>query len=359
MASPNPGGSVYKRGECEEGDIFTIWNAVIDKVNDERQNQPSLPEDTECDPLDPIDCAEENHVWTKDDVQAVHDAIDEMCPYDWDDIPDYWKKEIIDEIEEALNRDYGGWGDEDDECCFKKCQAEDERVSLFLNEQSCSAVLLQWECGQWPGPCYNYKGDPNGNFDWYSAALGIPGYDSGVGGSISIKFSYMKDGAITSTHWLQTLMFRCDGEGFKSHTPPTYPLSYSEYGQLDACFYCGDYQPAGFWIWMYCGYCIIGYDPRHCGQCCEEAPVYLIDPTCDCPFNEGWVASNCTTYQAYLDDCAAHSYAQWWYADKIASEEFHGEGAPCRKCCSDGEGFCPYDCPGDPACGDGGEEGEG
>lgn len=356
MANPNPGGNVYKRGECEEGDIFTAWNAVISKVNEDRENPP---EDSDCDPLDPIDCVEEDHIWTKEDIQAVHDAIDEMCPFDWEDVPDYWKKEIIDEIEEALDRDWGGWGDEEECCSQGKCQGEDERISLFLNNQSCSAVLMQWECGQWPGPCDDYKGTPNGQFDWYSAGLGVPGYDPGIGGWIWIKFSHMKDGAITSTKWLKYLKFRCDGEGFQDHSAPSYPLSYSDYGQRDSCYYCGGYQPSGFYIWWSCSYCLIGYDPNHCGRCCVEIPVYEEDPTCDCSFDQGWIESNCAAFQATLDDCAAHTYAQWWYADKACSSIYHGEGYKCPKCCSDGDGWCPYDCPGDPACGEDGGGGGG
>lgn len=110
MANPNPGGNVYKR---EGGDAHEAWNAMISRVNDDRANPP---EDTDCEPLDPIDSVDPDHVWTIQDVEDVRSAIDEMCPFTWTEELEYWHDDIISELEEALDREWGGWGDEE-ECC--------------------------------------------------------------------------------------------------------------------------------------------------------------------------------------------------------------------------------------------------
>jgi len=115
MANPNLGGNVYKRGECgASGDLHEAWNAIIQKVNDERTDPPDG-----CDPLDEIPCVDPEHIWTKDDVQEVQDAIDEMCPGTviFEPIPDYWDDSIIDEIETALE---DPWGD----CCEEECRED-------------------------------------------------------------------------------------------------------------------------------------------------------------------------------------------------------------------------------------------
>ena len=114
-ATPNPGGNVYHRDAPE--DLHKAWNAAIRKVNDERANPP---EDTNCEALDPIDEVEADHIWTKGDVEDIRVAIDEMCEYAWIEDLEYWKDAILTEIEEALDREWGGWGDED-ECCKEEC----------------------------------------------------------------------------------------------------------------------------------------------------------------------------------------------------------------------------------------------
>lgn len=142
MAVPNPGGNVYKRDTPE--DLHEAWNAVIRKVNDERENPP---EDTDCEALDPIDEVEEDHIWTKQDVEEVRDAIDEMCEFSWTEDLEYWKDEIITEIEEALDREWGGWGDED-ECCEEECipACEDcgEEVNTIEVVAAEGCLVEQW-----------------------------------------------------------------------------------------------------------------------------------------------------------------------------------------------------------------------
>lgn len=131
MANPNPGGNVYHRHLPD--DLHEAWNAAIRRVNGERANPP---EDTDCEPLDEIEEVEEDHIWTKGDVEDIRSAIDEMCPFAWTEELTYWKTAIIDEIDEALSREYGGWGDEG-ECCEPAClpdcsNATDEPVEVYL-----------------------------------------------------------------------------------------------------------------------------------------------------------------------------------------------------------------------------------
>lgn len=139
MAIPNPGGNVYKRDTPE--DLHQAWNAVIRKVNDERG---SPPEDTNCEALDPIDEVEADHIWIKQDVEDVRAAIDEMCEYAWIEDLKYWKDEIITEIEEALDREWGGWGDEG-ECCEEECLADCDnacgRVEIYVGSYMVTACL--------------------------------------------------------------------------------------------------------------------------------------------------------------------------------------------------------------------------
>lgn len=140
-ASPNLGGNVYNRNASE--DLHKAWNAVIRKVNEERANPP---ENTNCDELGPIAEAETDHIWTKQDIEALRDAIDEMCEYPWVEELVLWHDEIIAEIDGALDRELGGWGGEN-ECCKEECLADcdnatDENVEIYWGIYSvtgCSA----------------------------------------------------------------------------------------------------------------------------------------------------------------------------------------------------------------------------
>jgi len=134
VANPNRGsGNVYMRdGEASE-DTHMAWNAVIRKVNEERENPP---EDTNCDELEPIDEVEEDHIWTKQDVEELREAIDEMCEFAWIEELEFWHDAILTEIDEALDRELGGWGDEE-ECCKAECvpdcsNAVGEEVETYI-----------------------------------------------------------------------------------------------------------------------------------------------------------------------------------------------------------------------------------
>lgn len=176
-AQPNPGGNVYHRDAPE--DIFQAWNAVIRKVNEERQNPP---EDTDCEPLDAIEEVEEDHVWTKMDVENIRAAIDEMCPYAWTEPLDFWHRRVLDEINEALSREYGGWGNEADGCC----EEEEECVPDCSNA---SNTIEELYMGSYELGFYNCIGNPPPNDDCsLSRRLAV----ASKGGE---AFSKMMDGA--------------------------------------------------------------------------------------------------------------------------------------------------------------------
>lgn len=140
VANPNSGGNVYNRDSPE--DLHQAWNAVIRKVNEERANPP---EGTNCDELDSIDEVEVDHIWTTKDIEDLRDAIDEMCEFAWVENLEFWHDDILTEIDDALDREYGGWGDEG-ECCHEECipdcdNAADEVVTYV-------GSFLLTEC--WP-----------------------------------------------------------------------------------------------------------------------------------------------------------------------------------------------------------------
>lgn len=135
---PNPGGNVYHRNLPD--DLHEAWNAVVRRVNDERANPP---EDTDCDPLDAIDEVEEDHIWTKQDIEDLRSAVDEMCPFSWTEDLEYWKDSIISEIEDSLDREYGGWGDEG-ECCEEECWYECPNARGHGSERRDEYYLGRW-----------------------------------------------------------------------------------------------------------------------------------------------------------------------------------------------------------------------
>jgi len=82
----------------------TDWNSIIQQVNDLCENPP---EDTDCDPLETLEEVEEDHIWTKGDIQQVRDKLTEICDENaFAENLDYWKQTTIDEINEAIAN---GW----------------------------------------------------------------------------------------------------------------------------------------------------------------------------------------------------------------------------------------------------------
>lgn len=95
------------------------WNEVIRDVNEVLENPP---EDSDCDPIEPLEEVEPEHRWAKSDIRAVQDKIKETCPeITFAEIPDLWKQEILDEIYEKLEE---AW-------CDCDCAAESEHGTQF------------------------------------------------------------------------------------------------------------------------------------------------------------------------------------------------------------------------------------
>ena len=79
---------------------FTLdkWNDIIRQVNDLAENPPDG-----CEPADTLEEVEAPHKWSKDDIQQVQDKLTEICKDNsFSDIPDLWKQDTIDEINDAI-----------------------------------------------------------------------------------------------------------------------------------------------------------------------------------------------------------------------------------------------------------------
>ena len=106
------------------------WNKLIGDLNELFQNPPG-----DCEAVDTIDEVEENHIWTKQDVEEVREKIEEMCPgrnWDWDGFPRLekpWNKKIIDEIEDQMV-----W-----------CDCGIERINLAMTYPELASI--NGECG--------------------------------------------------------------------------------------------------------------------------------------------------------------------------------------------------------------------
>lgn len=117
------------------------WEELLTKVNEVFQDPPDG-----CDPIDEIETPEECHRWAKEDIQEVHDKMNEMpgdC-FEFEPIPDLWKKSIIDNIEEQLEN---AWCDCEDEDCLKQCgnALPGNFVEIFLEticvtDQDCALI---------------------------------------------------------------------------------------------------------------------------------------------------------------------------------------------------------------------------
>jgi hypothetical protein len=101
------------------------WEELLTQVNDVLENP-----DGGCDPLEPIETPEDPHLWAKEDIQEVHNRLNEMpgdC-FEFAEIPDLWKLSIIEDIEGQLEN---AWCDCEDKC--SNCGPDDDLTSLFLH----------------------------------------------------------------------------------------------------------------------------------------------------------------------------------------------------------------------------------
>jgi hypothetical protein len=119
-----------------------VWNdEIIKPINALCENPPDG-----CDEIDPLDEAEKDHIWKKQDVQDVHDKLKELCEdneFDDLDTPQLDYKTLIEEILEAIQQ---GW-----------CNCEPEEINLgayttqYLshtsNEARCCGNILEFSGG--------------------------------------------------------------------------------------------------------------------------------------------------------------------------------------------------------------------
>lgn len=95
------------------------WKLLIRDVNDILQSPPTGS--SNCQPIDPIDEAEDPHIWAVEDVEEVRDKLRQTCPdISFEKELVVWKPEIIDEIEEEMEK---AWCD---------CETEPEEQDLSL-----------------------------------------------------------------------------------------------------------------------------------------------------------------------------------------------------------------------------------
>ncbi len=81
---------------------YTIdqWNLLIRDVNEILENPP---ENTTCEPVEPLEEVEDPHIWAVTDIEEVREALEETCPeitFTTELVK--WKAEIIDEIETEM-----------------------------------------------------------------------------------------------------------------------------------------------------------------------------------------------------------------------------------------------------------------
>ena len=110
------------------GNVLTRddWNDLIRNVNDTLENPPG---DSGCDPVDPLDEVEPNHIWAKSDIREVQDAIKQTCDtITFDEIPDRWEQSIIDDINDSLD---DAWCDCEEECQDECDNAGDPEFTEF------------------------------------------------------------------------------------------------------------------------------------------------------------------------------------------------------------------------------------
>jgi hypothetical protein len=106
------------------------WNELIDTVNGVLQNPPDG-----CDPIDTIPHVDAPHLWAEiDDVQNMQNKIKETCPdIEFETIPELWKQDTIDEINEKLDE---AWC----ECLFAPCEfstVQGGYLDVFLMDAIC------------------------------------------------------------------------------------------------------------------------------------------------------------------------------------------------------------------------------
>ncbi len=100
------------------------WNKLIEQINEKLQNPP---EDTDCEPIAPIELVDDNHRWSVDDITTVRNKLTQMCKDNTFTAElKYWSQDIVDELDSAAD-----WCECEDECVYECLNAAENDI-VFL-----------------------------------------------------------------------------------------------------------------------------------------------------------------------------------------------------------------------------------
>jgi hypothetical protein len=314
------------------------WNGIIDRVNDLCENPP---EDTDCEPLEPLEHVDPEHIWTTGDIDQVREKLMEICKdNEFEEELDLWRQKTIDEIEEAIS---AGWCDcEEDEECGPVSLRE---TILYQGTDRNTYPVVPHYCSA-PSDCPSWGRD---SFDYYTPATeALSEWDEGIGGTIQVKRRITRpNGSLQSDQLCYTNTFVCDGRQKTPLPAAQYDggvLRYSGMAtEIPTCLRCSVYSGRSFLGWCACNKCWLGII-----GCCNPAPTAppypcWTPPECPCTLDEGYVRSY------YGNPEESNGNTTTFVLRRIPIG--FSIPLPCRKCCSDGIGWCDQgDCPGDPEC---------
>lgn len=322
------------------------WNDLVRRVNDkiaeDHEGEKHKDDgDRPCDPPDELEEAEEDHIWTREDVEKMRDALEDMCP-NWEldelDEPDQlWKKWIIDQMEEGIEQ---AWCD----CEEEECPCEERDILIHTVNYSCSpqGCDVVWCPSQGADGCQSTE-CPTG--DW--AALGYAGMcivEPKVQASFALWWirprctnnSYTgdcgaEDGA--NGYWRDGGTTNCQ-DGCVSHRD----ARLAQWGIQDECTVGYPPQPA------YGGACrqtCLSVDSQPCKPCttkitncflwwCISGPCVLGVPICG-----EEPAGYCDSYDCAVAYCnCKSSRPDYWELRVTCSDDYDGDGMV----------YCGYHC---------------
>lgn len=118
------------------------WNDLIKRINEQCENPP---EGMGCEPVEPLEEAEPNHIWTRQDIERARDKLKELCKDSEFEAPlDKWILQIHDELEEALKQ---AWCDCE---CLEPCDNASEDPEIIYIGTQTAVGCEDGECGDCP-----------------------------------------------------------------------------------------------------------------------------------------------------------------------------------------------------------------
>jgi hypothetical protein len=306
------------------------WNDYVIEMCNYFRSHP--PKDTECEKLEPIKKVPPETIWSKKHVKEVQDAYIEMCPDAKFTEHDLWEVEIISEFGEAARDPWCN-------CEPTKCYASAYTAIIFQSEEG----SVEYVALPYPGPTPDPP--PPLVYDYYSYAIGVTGFGEGIGGTFAI---HRLESVSGSWETVYANSFDCKGNQTLPLPPPVYDsegyLYRSRYTEK-SIVYLRCNIPTGYSFVGYAG-CVY-YDS--CSRPPDPPPVYpwptWTPPSCPSDVDTAYVMER---HGVQNGPTGGGSTVFIIEAVPGGSWEL---GLPCRKCCSDGIGFCGKDCPADePPC---------